>query len=356
MNKKSSVTILTVNYLSFIHQGRSLAAGFNKLGYKVNVVALEKDKIKETYKQCTGDVIISIGSWRDWPFLYRGLVKLGKKVFPWIVSDDKVFDFIDEINEVSIIFTTSKFCKGIFEKAGVEKQRLQIIPEGIDTDFWKPISQKEKNKFKNIFYFPKNSKKTILLTIGGDGTSKGAQEILIALGQNILLDIFYLIKIMPSEDAFFEGLKEKNLIKKYLLKNKVSHLMGYFSDETVRYLFNTCDIYIAPSRHEGFGLPHIQAMACGKPVITCHGTAAEETSIKGTTGCIVSSRRFKWKNAGGCLVDGVKADIGELKEVIERLVLNKKLRGKMGKSARKHILNKYDSKKIAKIFVSKLGL
>ncbi len=356
MAKKPAITLLVSNYISFLHQARSLAIGFEKLGYKINIVALDKNKLKETYDACTGNVIISIGSWRIWPFIYREPVKLGKKVFPWLVSDDRVSDFIGEMNEAPVIFTTSEYCKYTFEKAGVESRVLRIIPEGIDADFWKPVSGKEKSRFKNIFSLPGNNKKTVLLTVGGDGTSKGAQEVLSALGEDPSLDIFYLIKTMPSEDAFFEGLKEKNLIKKYQLKDKVDHLMGYFSDETVRYLFNACDIYVAPSRHEGFGLPHIQAMACGKPVITCRGTAAEETSLNGVTGYVVSGRETKWENAAGYTVEGVKADIKELKEAIQKLVLDKKLREKMGKNARKHVLNNYESKKIAKIFIKKLEL
>lgn len=356
MNKKSSITILATNYLSFIHQGKSLAIGFDKLGHKVNFVALEKEKTKEAYSKCKGDTIISIGSWREWPALYREPVGLGKKVFPWLVSDDSVSDFISEMNEASVIFTTSNFCKGVFEKAGVESRRLQIIPEGIDTDFWKPINQKEKDKFKNVFSLPKNNKKIILLTVGGDGTSKGAQEVLAAMSKNPTLDIFYFIKTMPTEDAFFEGLKEKKLIRKFLLKNKASHIVGNFSDEFVRYLFNLCDIYVAPSRHEGFGLPHIQAMACQKPVITCRGTAAEETSLDGVTGCVVASHELSWENASGYMVKGMAANIGELGKAIEKLVLDKKLKEKMGKNARRHVLVNYESKEIAKIFIEKLKL
>ncbi len=356
MKKTPIITILTSNYLSFFHQGQNLAVGFKKLGYKVNTVAIKKEGKEETYKECVGDIIISVGSWRDWPLLYQEPTKRKKRVFPWLVSDDKVLDFVDEINQIPILFVTSNFCGHTFEKAGVKSRIIQVIPEGIDADFWKPIFQKEKTQVKSIIPLLKNDKKVILLTIGGDGTSKGAQEVLKSLKKIPYLDFFYLIKTMPSEDAFFEGLKEKRLIKNSPIKNKVSYITGHFSDKFIRVLFNLCDIYIAPSRHEGFGLPHIQAMACQKPVITCKGTAAEETSIDGITGYIVSSRPFQWKNAAGYTIDGVRANAKELKEAIKKLILNKRLRGKMGENARKHMLKNYESKKIAKIFAEKLKL
>lgn len=355
MNKNFSITILTSNYLSFLHQSRSLEVGFKKIGYKkLNIVAVNKENLEKTYKECAGDIIISVGSWRDWPFIYSEPVNLGKKVFPWIVSDDKVLSYIEEINKSPVVFTTSEYCKRTFEKSGIKKTLIEIIPEGIDSDFWKPISKKEKNEFKKIFSLPKNDKKTILLTIGGDGTSKGAQEVLNALGKIPELDIFYLIKTMAFEDAFFEGLKEKELIKKLQLKNKTNHIMGHFSDEFIRFLFNIADIYIAPSRHEGFGLPHIQAMACGKPVITCMGTAAEETSMDGVTGFVVPSHPCIWNNAAGYAVEGVMADINSLANTIKKLVLNEELRLEMGKNARKHVVKNYESKKIAEMFLKKI--
>lgn len=42
---------------------------------------------------------------------------------------------------------------------------------------------------------------------------------------------------------------------------------GYVSDEVLVRLYNLCSLYVFPSWHEGFGLPALEAMACGAPVI-----------------------------------------------------------------------------------------
>lgn len=354
MNKKKSITILVSDYLAFYQQGSSLAAGFNKLNYRPNIVSIKKTSEETIYKQCAGDLIISIGSWRDWQWLYEKPAKRGKLVFPWLVSDDKVLKYVKEINKIPVLFVTSKFCRHTFEKAGVKKEIIQIIPEGIDTNIWRPVPKKEIEALKSILALPKKDDKIILLTIGTDGTSKGVQEVLRTLKKMPSLNILYFIKIMSGEDGFFEGLKEKRLIKTSIVKKKVRYIMGRFSNEFIRALVNLCDIYVAPSRHEGFGLPHIEAMACGKPVITCKGTAAEETSLNKITGYVVPSHPFKWKNAGGYNVEGVRADIPKLEEAIKNLVENQKLRETMSKNARKHIVENYESKKIAKLFLEKI--
>lgn len=52
------------------------------------------------------------------------------------------------------------------------------------------------------------------------------------------------------------GIDEKDLI-----------LTGFVSDEDLLALYNLCKIFVFPSWHEGFGLPALEAMACGRAVI-----------------------------------------------------------------------------------------
>jgi len=68
-------------------------------------------------------------------------------------------------------------------------------------------------------------------------------------------------------DAFLEtsGVKER------------VRFIGYTSDEDLRALYSACRVCVYPSLYEGFGLPPLEAMACGAPVITSRIPAIEET-------------------------------------------------------------------------------
>lgn len=51
---------------------------------------------------------------------------------------------------------------------------------------------------------------------------------------------------------------------------------GYVTDEELIQLYNLCKLFVFPSWHEGFGLPALEAMACGAPVIGANGTSIPE--------------------------------------------------------------------------------
>ena len=54
-------------------------------------------------------------------------------------------------------------------------------------------------------------------------------------------------------------------------------LIGYVGDEDLRALYSSCTAFVSPSLYEGFGLPPLEAMACGAPVIASRIAAHVET-------------------------------------------------------------------------------
>jgi glycosyltransferase involved in cell wall biosynthesis len=61
---------------------------------------------------------------------------------------------------------------------------------------------------------------------------------------------------------------------------------GYLSDDDLRALYSSCQMFVYPSLYEGFGLPLLEAMACGAPVITSDIPSIRETV--GNTACLIS--------------------------------------------------------------------
>ena len=77
---------------------------------------------------------------------------------------------------------------------------------------------------------------------------------------------------MPESDIA----ELKHLAKSAGLNPDELCFTGYITDEELIQLYNLCELYIFPSWHEGFGLPALEAMACGAAVIGANTTSLPE--------------------------------------------------------------------------------
>jgi glycosyltransferase involved in cell wall biosynthesis len=67
----------------------------------------------------------------------------------------------------------------------------------------------------------------------------------------------------------FEAIKQLNLGRDVIFT-------GYVPDEDLPAIYNMADLFVYPSLYEGFGLPPLEAMACGTPVITSNTSSLPE--------------------------------------------------------------------------------
>ncbi|MEX2158398.1 MAG: glycosyltransferase family 1 protein [Dehalococcoidia bacterium] len=70
---------------------------------------------------------------------------------------------------------------------------------------------------------------------------------------------------------------EYELVARLGLSEHVKFL-GYVPDEDLPALYSGATVFVFPSLYEGFGLPLLEAMACGAPVITSQGSATQEVA------------------------------------------------------------------------------
>lgn len=98
-------------------------------------------------------------------------------------------------------------------------------------------------------------------------------------------------------DAFVEARKSRGLEAELVLAGKIPpdvrevlveqaaskglrdpdiRVLGYVTDEQLAALYSTCRLFVMPTRHEGFGLPALEAMLCGAPVIASDADGVRE--------------------------------------------------------------------------------
>ena len=98
----------------------------------------------------------------------------------------------------------------------------------------------------------------------------------------------------------------KTLVEQWSLAGRVS-LLGFVPTESMPYLYSGAELFVYPSLYEGFGLPPLEAMACGTPVVAARSSSIPE---------IVED--------GGLLYDPY--DEASLSEAILRVMLDDELR------------------------------
>lgn len=152
---------------------------------------------------------------------------------------------------------------------GVERHRVRVVLNGVDTENFQPLDRAEARRKLNL---PQDKK--ILLAVGRLTEAKGHQHIIQALPSlasvhNVELHI--IGGINPESDY---SVKLKELVAKLGLRNVFFH-NGMPHDQLL-YWYNAADLFCLASHGEGCPNVVLEAMACGTPVIVTNVGAVKD--------------------------------------------------------------------------------
>ena len=138
------------------------------------------------------------------------------------------------------------------------------------------------------------------------------------------------------------------------------------------YLMSACDVYAAPSRLEGFGMPQVEAGACGKPVIGIRAMAMLDTLVHGETALLagvaqeiriteaVLGPESGFEPGHRILFDhprvaDYRADVYDIASYLWILLNDVLLRQRMGEAGRFHVVERFDYRQVARRLVEILS-
>lgn len=353
-------------------QGALLHKGLLELGIDVFGVHFESPQEKEWYyRWFEPDVVIGIGFWGHAPHLILHPQRYGVQPVPWLVADGYIANYQEVLNALPLILVTSEWVKEMYIRDGIRGDNIEVLPVGCDTDVFLPIN-KNNPKVKAVretLGIPPDQ--LMILTVGGDATSKGAQEVMQALSiiDTKAPDWKYVCKVWPQPRTSAHQLVEYQLAADLGIEKNVTYAKCIISRDFMPYLFNACDIYAAPSRLEGFGMPQIEAGSCCKPVIGIKAMGMLDTIIPGETGFLAEVAKkivlneVTVGNEAGFennqrivfteprIVD-YRASVHDIANYLMDLMMDEPLRVKMGEKARERIITHFDYRVVAKRLVN----
>ena len=361
-------------------QGDLLYRGLKEMGVDVFPVHFESAPEKEWYyRWFEPDIVVGVGYWGHAPHLILHPQRYGVQPIPWLVADGYIANYHEVLNTLPLILVTSTWVRDMYIRDGISGKNIEVLPVGCDTDSFMPRDKNDPKITTVREALGISQNQIMILTVGGDAASKGAQEVMqaLALIDTKAPDWKYICKVWPQARTHRQNTEDLQLASQLGIDKNVTYITSLISRNFMPFLLGACDIYAAPSRLEGFGMPQVEAGACGKPVIGIRAMGMldtlvhEKTAFCANVASEIVMRETILGEDGGAdkpkrvvfdkprVVDH-RASIHDIAHYLMELMTSPELCKKMGDAARKRVVEKFDYRVVAKRFVQiiqdKLGI
>lgn len=185
----------------------------------------------------------------------------------WIVFEStRVPEIVMNTMLVSdLVWVPSEWGRQTLISNGLQPHLVDVVPEGVDTELYHPYYTKIKDPI------------TRFLTVGKFEDRKSHQETVLAWANAFGNDPG--VELVIKTDHFVNVEVKQQAISDFLLRlglTNIKPIWGKATQEQLVNLYKSADVFVLPSKGEGWGLPIIEAAACGLPVITTRYSGQEQ--------------------------------------------------------------------------------
>ena len=211
----------------------------------------------------------------------------------------------------TLIVTVSRYSSSkIAQLYDIDKGKIRVVPNGVDTEWFKPLKTCEKIK-RQIGL----DDKPCVLFVGRLIPRKGLQ-FLIEAAKHIVKDYsqakFVIVGDGPLRNSIRVNLNKMNLARNFIM-------LGDVHESLLPTLYNCADVFSLPSIQEGQGIALLEAQASAKPVVAFNVGGVCEAVLNKETGLLVKPSSLK------------------LADAIMKLLADRALREKMGTKGRNFV-------------------
>lgn len=173
------------------------------------------------------------------------------------------------IDGVEILITGSEYTRGeITDVLGIPEDRIKVIYHGIDHHIFRKYPEEQLPDFSSKKGLPDK----FILFVGTLEPRKNLERLVQAYN-SLSDDLKNEFSLVIAGGKGWKDSKLKTILKD---TRKHVHLTGYVPGEDLPLLYNLASIFVYPSLYEGFGIPPLEAMGCGCPVLVSNATSMPE--------------------------------------------------------------------------------
>jgi len=235
--------------------------------------------------------------------LYPEFFTLKKRLWHKLIGPKRLCQQADKIIAIS-----QNTKNDIVKFYGIDPKKIEVVYNGINEIFFQPITVEKKQTVKAKFKLEDD----YIFYLGNLEPRKNV-ETLIAAFQNLKNQS---IQLAIAGGQAWKYKKIYRLWQKSPAKERIKFL-GYVDAADKPALYSMAKIFVYPSIYEGFGLPPLEAMACGTPVISSFNSSLIEAIA-----------------AAGLLIDPY--NVKELTEIINQLLAEQRLQNLLIEKGLKH--------------------
>ena len=187
--------------------------------------------------------------------------------YKWADTTIYAWKFRQTLKEADHIIAISECTKrDILYYGDIDEKKITIVYQSFAPRFSAEVSEEQRSQVRKIYVLPQR----YILNVGSIEARKNILQAVQALP--LLPDDVALVIVgrhTPYTDCVLQYVHEHHLERRVLVLHGVP-------DDHLPVLYDLAEAFVYPSVYEGFGIPIIEAISCGLPVVACSGSCLEE--------------------------------------------------------------------------------
>lgn len=198
-----------------------------------------------------------------------------RQYLPKIPRYERVFAALERLRyhrPAAILAVSHATRRDLCDRLGLDESKVEVVWHGVDHARFTPqVSEPERASVEALI----GTKSGFVLYLGAGDPRKDLSTLVSAYAASRVCGELPLV--IAGHLAAWRVRELSELCRRLRITREVK-MLGYVPESAVPALYRAASVHVFPSSYEGFGLPVLEALACGAPTITSPGSSLDEVA------------------------------------------------------------------------------